>query len=137
MTRWVHEDGDERCFECYAIEWEASKEYSTITSWGDVIGHHHLVHRHLREVGPREGPPKPCNTPTPDPASPCGWTAWAWGTDTCATVGQSDRVHTHDAYCSNDEPGSGSPDECTRDFAYCHPHQPTRCTCGHPIERRA
>lgn len=59
-----------------------------------------------------------CTTPTPDPASPCDleWCqhrgAYWW--HTALRVG-------------------GDHDQWDR----LHPHQPTRCTCGHPIEERA
>jgi hypothetical protein len=54
-----------------------------------------------------------CTTPTPDPSSPCGWRG---------------RDGTWEIPCRN----GGTLHE-----GLLHPHQPTRCTCGHPIEERA
>ncbi len=54
---------------------------------------------------------KVCTTPTPDPASPC------------RRCGRDLWNIAHPLI----------PGEPRRD----HPHQPTRCTCGHPIEERA
>lgn len=48
----------------------------------------------------------PCTTPTPDPTSPCGRLDCHW----------SPAVAWPHAALSS------------------HPHIPTRCTCGHPIE---
>lgn len=59
-----------------------------------------------------------CNTPTPDPSSPCGYEGCVPGD-----------LLTHEPcefWAVLEHPWSG-----------CHPHQPTRCTCGHPIEERA
>ena len=53
----------------------------------------------------------PCTTPTPDPASPCGYEG-CWG-----------KRWTH-AWVSGQFLDESS-----------HPHVPTRCNCGHPIER--
>ncbi len=52
-----------------------------------------------------------CTTPTPDPSSPC------------RRCGRDLWNIAHPLI----------PGEPRRD----HPHQPTRCTCGHPIEERA
>lgn len=51
----------------------------------------------------------PCTTPTPDPASPCGH----------PTCNQRAIAHVH----------MGAHGVYGR-----HPHVPTRCTCGHPLE---
>lgn len=58
-----------------------------------------------------------CTTPTPDDVSPCGW--------------RNEYGETCDAYLTN----HGYDEHCEhRMRADCHPHVPTRCTCGHPIE---
>lgn len=51
-----------------------------------------------------------CNTPTPDPGSPCGWRGrdGSWRTP-CVEAG-------------------------TAHATLLHPHHPTRCTCGHALE---
>lgn len=54
-----------------------------------------------------EGLPDGCYPPTPDPSSPCGL---------CGQNGYR-TVHATDIAKGRR-----------------HPHQPTRCTCGHPIE---
>jgi hypothetical protein len=61
---------------------------------------------------------KVCTTPTPDPASPCGWT---YGNGEPCDVPADRLIH----------PAS------TRPFYGLNTHDfvPTRCTCGHPIER--
>lgn len=67
-----------------------------------------------------------CQNPTPDPASPCGYVG-------CAALipegmlGSRDDVSVH--VCTDEEMHAES-----GDTSKCHPHQPTRCTCGHAIE---
>lgn len=54
-----------------------------------------------------------CTAPIPDPASPCGFEGCeGWPGDHDFTVGRCQHPPKHD----------------------CHPHVPTRCQCGHPIE---
>lgn len=82
---------------------------------------HGAMHGIGVKSGPNDGRRCRCTTPTPDPASPCGYNACDsdpfW--HECATVP-----------CVVDRFGYSHPHEA------CHPHQPTRClTCGHPIER--
>ena len=56
-----------------------------------------------------------CNTPTPDPTSPCGYPGCQF----------SDRGWYH---CNHELRPEHDP-------RACHPHVPTRCaTCGHPIQ---
>lgn len=63
-------------------------------------------------MAPRDnGSPCECTTPTPDPASPCGHPE-------CE----------HDARATWTHPPAGP-------YLHgSHPHVPTRCTCGDPIE---
>lgn len=57
-----------------------------------------------------------CDTPTPDPESPCGY-EWC------------QRPASHWWHGPRQGPDHDQWDRL-------HPHQPTRCTCGHAIERR-
>lgn len=56
-----------------------------------------------------------CTTPTPDPASPCGYEYKEDG----APCGFRRSMGGHEFVDAD------------------HPHQPTRCTCGHPIKEAA
>lgn len=60
-----------------------------------------------------------CTTPTTDPASPCGFKSGGPLDIPCGATG-SDDWHKRSFWWQ--EP-----------WLY-HPHLPTRCTCGHPIE---
>ena len=55
--------------------------------------------------------------PTPDPASPCGYPGCIDPT------GPDDEIVHCDPDCGPHTPEANG-----------HPHAPTRCTCGHPIE---
>ena len=61
-----------------------------------------------------------CTSPTPDPASPCA---------RCRLPGSSNQHRTVDD-CWVKAPGCLT---CSEPDMH-HPHQPTRCTCGHPIK---
>ena len=60
-----------------------------------------------------------CVTPAPDPASPCGQRDHPKGLP-CGAVA-SDGWHRRRMW--------------EQDPELWHAHQPTRCTCGHPIEQ--
>lgn len=66
--------------------------------------------------------PRVCRTPTPDPASPCAF-------EGCASqildgaLGHRPFEYVH--RCPDPERHVETPK--------CHPHVPTRCTCGHAL----
>lgn len=71
----------------------------------------------------RHADPTIKHKPTPDPASPCGRIA----ASVACGYPASDPVMHGDAYVRL----------AGWRVRFTHPHQPTRCTCGHPIEERA
>ena len=81
---------------------------------------HGAMHGIGVKSGPNDGRRCRCTTPAPDPASPCGFKEGGPKDIPCGAVAHHD---WHDKRFWWQEPW------------LWHPHQPTRCTCGHPIER--
>jgi hypothetical protein len=66
-----------------------------------------------------------CTTPTPDPASACGFVGCVGAGAHAGRDGEPWAVCVGGPACPPSHP----------DDPGCHSHQPTRClTCGHPIE---